>query len=288
MENPSDNEDSTEYNVLPSGTVSGVKVKPKSHRHSGHAAETASPSDNHSPQTSRTADPRAQALKDLPAPSSTTRHDPETTFPSGAPIPLHLRHERAHHPNASQESVPGITSYAHPEPAEQHMSPEVMPDAYTASTHSPREYQHQQPQNTQAQSQSQGYAQEQYPTQQRTAMGMSPAVMPAAYTAAAAGPRQLREDHQPQQQQQQQQHDDRRFNPALAAAATSWAAAEAGKGSAVGGERDLRERQGVTAGGGVGKRTARCQHCGGENDISGEVERFVREMGLGSGGSGRL
>lgn len=292
-ESPGDNEDSTEYNVLPSGTVSGVKVKPKSHRHSGHATETASPSDNHSPQTTRATEPRAQALKDLPVPSgtTTTRYDPETTFPSGAPIPLHLRHERAHHPNASQESVPGITSYAHPEPAEQHMSPEVMPDAYTASAHPPREYQ--QPHTTQTQTQTQtqsqgqqGYAQERYPNQQRTAMGMSPAVMPAAYTAAAAGPRQLREDHQPQQQQQQQP-DDRRFNPALAAAASSWAAAEAGKGSAVGGGSDMRERQGVT-GGGVGKRMARCQHCGRENDISGEVERFVREMGLGSGGSGRV
>lgn len=300
-ENTSDNEDSTEYNILPSGTVSGVKVKSKSHQHSGQATETAMPKDNYSPQPApNTTNPRAQALKDLPAPSvTTTRHDPETTFPSGAPIPLHLRHERAHHPNASQESVPGITSYAHPDPVEQHMSPEVMPDAYTASAYPPREYQPQQPQNTQSQSQGQGYAQEQYPDQQRTAMGMSPAVMPAAYTAAAAaapGPRQLREDHQQRQQQQHHQHqqqqqyqqgapqDGGRFNPALAAAATSWAAAEAGKGADVGGERGLRERQGVT-GGGVGKRMARCQHCGGENDIGGEVERFVREMGLGSGRS---
>ncbi|KAH6637219.1 hypothetical protein F5144DRAFT_547215 [Chaetomium tenue] len=245
-----DDGEPTEYNVLPSGTVSGVKVKPKSHRHSNHGTNAST-----------------SGINNPPASSTTARDDPQHTFPSGTPIPLHLRRERdhAHHLNASQESVPGITSYAHPDPdpAEQHMSPEVMPAAYTATTHPPREYQHQttQPQTeTQPRTQPQpqnlnripppgptGYAQEQYPTQQRTAMGMSPAVMPTAYTASA---NPLRESHQHQQQQYQQSVDgqqratnDRRFNPALAAAATSWAAAGAASGAAmVGGRGDYLYR----------------------------------------------
>ncbi|KAK3299583.1 uncharacterized protein B0H64DRAFT_317960 [Chaetomium fimeti] len=217
-----DKGESTEYNVLPSGTISGVKVKPKSPRHSTHTTDTAMSSDNQ----------HEHGQYNTLASGTASGQQQQHTFPSGAPIPSHLRHERAH-PNASQESVPGITSYsyAHPDTTvpppqqQQHMSPEVMPDAYTASTHPA-------------------------PVQQ--------------------------EGQQQHQQQQQQQHqegqragEDRRYNPALAAA---------GGVRGVGSGRD----------GGVGGRMARCRHCGGENDISEEVERVVREMGMGtrSGGKG--
>ncbi|EAQ90338.1 hypothetical protein CHGG_02273 [Chaetomium globosum CBS 148.51] len=222
-----DDGEPTEYNVLPSGTASGVKVKPKSHRHSNHATAAATSGINQPTTTT--------------GPSTTTGDDPQHTFPSGTPIPLHLRRERerernhAHHPNASQESVPGITSYAHPDSdsAEQHMSPEVMPAAYTATAHPPREYQHQpqhhphpqtttQPQNLtrlqQPHGAATGYTQEQYPTQQRTALGMSPAVMPAAYTASVNPPRESGQRQQQQYQHQrgvesqQRVEDDRRFN----------------------------------------------------------------------------
>ncbi|KAH6845740.1 hypothetical protein B0I37DRAFT_407194 [Chaetomium sp. MPI-CAGE-AT-0009] len=284
-DNSKEEEEPTEYNVLPSGTVSGVKVKPKSPRHSSHSTDAAISDDSQrgpgqhntlasgaalgvsrasqAPQAASTTDSRAQAVQNLPA---TTYHDPtapqqeQHTFPNGAPIPSHLLHERAH-PNASQESVPGITSYAHPDmdtvphPHPQHTAnPEVMPDAYPASAaHAPPAQQQAQAQATQGQ----GYAaQEQGPAHKRTALGMGmmgAAAVPAAYTAATAGgPQQQQHQLEKQQLEREQPLDDKRFNPALAAATTSWAAAGAGGKSGMVGERG---RDGY--GGGVGRQVAR-------------------------------
>jgi hypothetical protein len=189
-----------EYNVLQSGTPSGVKYKPKSPRQSGHGSDPATQPDNQARQgqssmlypgtaagTGQGQGPadittRGQDLRDLPLPPQAAKSrglnndQPGHTF-FAAPIPSHVR---TSHPNPSQESVPGVTTYSHPEAA-RNMSPEVMPDAYAASA----------PGHThgQAQSYSQGESQGtyDYPPTQQTAKGMSPAVMPAAYLASAPG-----------------------------------------------------------------------------------------------------
>ncbi|KAK4035436.1 hypothetical protein C8A01DRAFT_17871 [Parachaetomium inaequale] len=359
-----DNEIPTEYNILPSGTQSGVKVKPKSPHHNGHATDSTTS--------------RAQDLKDFPAPNTAATGGPTEQQPAflAGGIPSHVRHERSH-PNASQESVPGITTYPHPEMVH-NMSPETMPNAYTASAprHSQGQsgaYQQQgmnpevmptaytttssaaapHPSQLQGQqSQGHGYTEQQYPHQQHTAMGMSPQVLPGTYTASA--PRQQQQQQQfgqqqgtnqrqqgttmqqdmspavipaayaasapqafqgqsqglgqsqgqqplshhtqpqvqglqqqdqyqspPQQQQQNNRstgaHNNANPNPALAAATTSWAAS-AGKSSGVGDRGAQGMGQGMM---GQGKTVHRCQHCGGENDISGYLERFAQEMGMG-------
>jgi hypothetical protein len=167
-----------EYNVLQSGTPSGVKYKPKSPReYSSMLYPDAPPGTGPADITTRAQDP-----KDLPLPPQAANTRGLNTEQSGhtfaaAPLPSHVR---TSHPNPSQESVPGVTTYSHPEAA-RNMSPEVMPDAYAASA----------PGHThgQAQSYSQGESQGtyDYPPTQQTAKGMSPAVMPAAYLASAPG-----------------------------------------------------------------------------------------------------
>jgi hypothetical protein len=171
-----------EYNVLQSGTPSGVKYKPKSPReYSSMLYPDAPPGTGPADITTRAQDP-----KDLPLPPQAANTRGLNTEQSGhtfaaAPLPSHVR---TSHPNPSQESVPGVTTYSHPEAA-RNMSPEVMPDAYAASA----------PGHThgQAQSYSQGESQGEsqgtydYPPTQQTAKGMSPAVMPAAYLASAPG-----------------------------------------------------------------------------------------------------
>lgn len=220
-------EEGAEYNVLASGTPSGVKVKPKSPRQSVHATSSVTHGDSqsghgqyntlasgtasgiHPSQTQRDSDitSRAQDLKDLPVPDTSAREHGSTFAAAAMPIPSHARGSDAN-PNSSQDSVPGITTYPHPQMV-QHMSPEVMPDAYTSSA--PRQGQQQQQHPGHGQSglhmspevmpsaytesaprQSQGYGQgsqptstEQYPPTQQMAKGMSPEVMPSAYTASA-------------------------------------------------------------------------------------------------------
>jgi hypothetical protein len=189
-----------EYNVLQSGTPSGVKYKPKSPRQSGHGSDPATQPDNQARQgqssmlypgtaagTGQGQGPadittRGQGLRDLPLPPQAAKSrglnndQPGHTF-FAAPIPSHVR---TSHPNPSQESVPGVTTYSHPEAAH-NMSPEVMPDAYAAAA----------PGHTHGQNQSYGQSESQgqydYPPTQEIAKGMSPAVMPAAYLASAPG-----------------------------------------------------------------------------------------------------
>ncbi|KAK4154793.1 hypothetical protein C8A00DRAFT_14103 [Chaetomidium leptoderma] len=323
-------DDKAEYNVLPSGTPSGVKVKPKSPRHSGHHTGAAlhanneaghgqyNNQDNHQPQPPTDITSRAQDLKDSPMPG--TQHH---TFLAGGPIPSHVRGTQAQPSTAGQPSGPEMahnmspevmpaaytqsaphasqgggrqnqgqdyaTEQYPPQPqmaqgmspagggqgysteqyppqhqmAAQGMSPAVMPDAYTASA----------PRPTQGQGQDQGgqgYSTEQHPPQRQMAQGMSPAVMPDAYTAAAAPARSSSAAHTAVQQQQHR-------DPALAAATSSWATS-AGKSSGVG-HNGAGSSQGN--GMGMGQGQMKCQHCGGENDISGYLERFTQEAGFG-------
>ncbi|KAK4249154.1 hypothetical protein C7999DRAFT_39713 [Corynascus novoguineensis] len=256
-------EDKLEYNILPSGTVSGIKVKPKSPRHNGQAADQG-PTDITS---------GARALNDRSAPSAAATQHPEEQH-EFLPVPSQIKRDRTHPQrptNASQESLPGVTTYPHPEQqqagadAPKHLSPEVMPAAYTApgAPQSSRLHQSQQQQ------------QQQPPAASAAApMHMSPEVMPAAYTTSSSAARAHRQPHaQPQSQSRQQlQQQPRDFDPALAPANTSWSptglAGAAGPGPHAGGSRPVVHR---------------CQHCGGENDISGYLEKFAHEMGLGGG-----
>ncbi|KAL2127836.1 hypothetical protein VTI74DRAFT_10098 [Chaetomium olivicolor] len=356
---------SLEYNTLPSGTPSGVKVKPKPLRrsadHSRHADDQPgheqyntlasgttsgiSP-EYHSQQrwqplsvhqehpqpediTTRAAD-----LKDLPLPPTAVatsqladitrgasdtpqqqqqqqqQHHYHQQHPHTAAIPSRpLHHDAAgsHYPNPSQDSsVPGITTYPHPEMM--HMSPEVMPDAYTSSVprHSgPRQqgesagsgpgtgfgYSAQPPSPPQQQFAGQG----QHHQNTKMAQDAGPEAMPAAYAEEASrqGPQgrpqvqglgqQQGFGQQPQQQQQQDtaglgQHENAMrersvVNPALAAATTSWASS-AGKSSGV---APGASSAGAGMGQGVGQRQGKvmhkCQHCGKDNDISGYFEK---------------
>jgi len=261
-----------EYNVLPSGTLSGVKVKPKPPHDSSHTSDPVLHADNqaahgqyntlasgtasgvnpdtlrHQPQGPSDMTSRAQALNDQPDPNATATQQHEFI---PMPIPSHVKRDRSqqqHPSNASQESLPGITTYPHPEMVH-NMSPEVMPAAYTASA--PGRSQGQQQQQQQAQAHTQPQYQSQYPPQQ-------------------------------QQQQQETPAKDRILNPALAAATTPWASSAAAGKSAAG----VGQGQGQGGVAGRGRTVHTCQHCGGENDITGYLDRFAREMALGAGGKG--
>ncbi|KAL2017960.1 hypothetical protein VTK56DRAFT_1492 [Thermocarpiscus australiensis] len=94
-----DGVDTEEYNVLASGTPSGVKIKPNQPRHASESATTDSE-----------ASPHHYSLSAISTPS----------------------HSDSQAPSANQQSSPGIMTYPHPEMV-RNMSPEVMPEAYTAS-----------------------------------------------------------------------------------------------------------------------------------------------------------
>ncbi|KAL2145871.1 hypothetical protein VTI28DRAFT_5953 [Corynascus sepedonium] len=351
-------EDKLEYNILPSGTVSGVKVKPKSPRYSGQGADQVLHADNqaghgqyntlssgtasginpetlhhHEPQGPTNMTSGARALNDRSAPSvaATQYTEQQHEF---LPVPSQIKRGRTHPQrptNASQESLPGVTTYPHPE-VTQNMSPEVMPDAYTTTTtaapaaagfaagaavvgagaaataskssHIPQgqydltsQQQQQQagadapkhlspevmpaaytapgaPQSSRLHQRQQQQQQQSPAASAEAPTHMSPEVMPAAYTASSSAALAHRQPHaQPQSRSHQQlQQQPRDFDPALAPASSSWGpaglAGAAGPGFYAGGSRPVVHR---------------CQHCGGENDISGYLEKFAHEMGLGGG-----
>ncbi|KAK3306152.1 uncharacterized protein B0T15DRAFT_398195, partial [Chaetomium strumarium] len=118
-----DAEDAAEYNVLPSGTPSGVKVKPRSTHHSGPAAHD---------QVSRgQRNPRLpEEPPSLPPVDITSSHVQTLRDLSGAPA-------------AAEGLIPANPTYPHAELA-QHMSPEVMPDSYRASSSSAPGHSHNQ------------------------------------------------------------------------------------------------------------------------------------------------
>ncbi|AEO58480.1 hypothetical protein MYCTH_2305838 [Thermothelomyces thermophilus ATCC 42464] len=153
-----------EYNVLSSGTPSGVKVKPKSRRRSAHA-DTATattgtdggglPAADNDTNTSCTAAVVGRvgygsaAAAGAPTIPSTRTQQQQNQHELLPPIPPSSHGperdgERAagarHAPapgisNASQESLPGVTTYG-PRAAEHDMSPEVMPAAYYVASSS--------------------------------------------------------------------------------------------------------------------------------------------------------
>jgi len=110
-----------------------------------------------------------------------------------------------------------------------------------------------------------------YPSPEQ-AKGMSPEVMPDAYTAPTAQPMTSHASEQSAPQaygSREPQHSlhHSAANPALAAAAGAWASS-AGPSSG-----------NSTAAPSAGKMMHKCQHCGGENDISQEVAEIVKRMG---------
>lgn len=148
------------------------------------------------------ANDRADALKELPLPSQTTTSSSNLTMQQpqyqsqqhqntilAAPVPLHPTNSQKglnpatslqqQLPNPSQESVPGITTYPHPEMV-QNMSPEVMPSAYTESV-SRQKIPVSGGNNSVGGA---GFGAGSGPQGGR-GQGMSPEVMPSAYTASA-------------------------------------------------------------------------------------------------------
>ncbi|GAB1318213.1 hypothetical protein MFIFM68171_08423 [Madurella fahalii] len=283
--------DNVEYNCLSSGTPSGVKVKAKEPRsrhstaesvhaqdQSGHnqyntlASGTVSGIGQESRSTAaRDFTARADDLKDLPIPSATRQQPTDSNISSdnGLHGASAASHGMTIRPNESQESVPGVTTYPHPEMVH-NMSPEVMPDAYTASAprhSSPRETtgaQHMSPKVMPAAytaSASRHVSPQTQEERDNMMHNMSPEVMPSAYRASA--PRsQPTNNEQPLslpplrdigQNNIFPAQKNRAANPALAAATASWGVSSAGQGQW----------------NGAGKVMHKCQHCGRDNDISG-------------------
>ncbi|KXX73260.1 hypothetical protein MMYC01_210230 [Madurella mycetomatis] len=265
--------DSVEYNCLPSGTPSGVKVQGKESR-SRHS--TGGPVHDHDQDTrnqdsilasgttsgiapathsttARDFTARADDLKDLPIPSAAVASlsssnglgqqsaDDNISSHGGRHVTPVAPNGTSTMPNRSQESAPDVRTYPHPETMH-NMNPEVMPEAYTASA--PR---HVSPQTQQ--------------DRDDMVRNMSPEVMPIAYRTSV--PRsQLTTNEQPPvlpplsdlgQNDMPSGQKNRAANPALPAATASWGVPSVGQG----------------LGGGAGKVTHKCQHCGRDNDISG-------------------
>ncbi len=123
---PSD--DSAGYNILASGTPSGINVKSKSPRGSGSG--NVSDSITHAGGTipSRTTPHihQSQSPTDITSGAQELKHNPpdvQHTFPSDT-IPSHMRGSDTSRPNPSQESLPGITTYPRPETTMRSMKPE--------------------------------------------------------------------------------------------------------------------------------------------------------------------
>ncbi|KAJ4289960.1 hypothetical protein N0V88_006761 [Collariella sp. IMI 366227] len=164
---------SLEYNKLPSGTPSGVMVKPKSPRRSVGASGT-SPErlsqQSEPPRQREDITTSTRDMKELPLPPTATaqRSDmtrgsneaqqdryhhqqyPHIATAAAAGLPLmqqqHQQQQQQQRSNQSptraSEPGSGFTTFPHPEMVH-NMSPEVMPDAYTSSV--PRDHHQQQP-----------------------------------------------------------------------------------------------------------------------------------------------
>jgi hypothetical protein len=179
-----------------------------------------------------------------------------------------------------------------------HMSPEVMPEAYTAFV--PRSS-HGQGEGRGHQAQAQDWQRAHY-SPERTAMmqgmathEMSPgAMMPSIYdstststsTAPRAHPSQLsgQEPGGGYQYPATRQMAEGMSPEAMPAAYTSSVHApplpgQYGQGTGQGMGLKIGQGVGLWSGnnGGVGRVVHRCQHCGGENDISGYLERVLQE-----------
>ncbi|KAK4132152.1 hypothetical protein BT67DRAFT_435802 [Trichocladium antarcticum] len=286
---PQDTNDTTKYNVLPSGTPSGVKVGPKEPHHTSTGVASgltrSAPNDDitrSAPNDDITS--RARDQKDLPVPNSpaayssppSTQHGSTQRNFMAAPIPTHPSNNNNNNTLQQQRDLPAPNQETYPRrDVAQHMSPQVMPGAYTSSV----------PRDPPIPSQ------ETYPRRDM-AQHMSPQVMPGAYTASvprentAANPATattaMGHDNNHgapaampafggQRPREEFGRDSRERNPALAAATASWTGSGSGPLSGNG------AGAGAGVGGGLGnvgkkmmgKMMHRCEHCGGDNDISG-------------------
>jgi len=127
---PSD--DSAGYNILASGTPSGINVKSRSPRGSGTISDSITHTGSDIPSGTATHTHQSPTGSDIPSGTATQiRHSPtditsraqepkgnppdvQHTFPSDT-IPSHMRSSDTSRPNPSQESLPGITTYSRPE-----------------------------------------------------------------------------------------------------------------------------------------------------------------------------
>ncbi|KAK0610136.1 hypothetical protein B0T17DRAFT_545979 [Bombardia bombarda] len=259
------------YNHLASGTPSGVKIDPEhSHSHS-HSPETPRNQDQHgsyntlaalasgtaagvatSHQMRSPSQPREYAAnqstqRDVAFPSaisdplsiqSHSNYDNNATSHSGfiaAPIASRPARHGQQHESQNQQTRGGLTTFPVPE---KHMSPEVMPSAYTAAA--PRSA----------------------TLPQAAQQKMSPEVMPEAYTSStprAGGLPEARQNNQAQSSHSQAQP--AYVGSAMAAATGAWAS-----GTQTGVDRSGNANS--------NRVVHKCQHCGGANDIS---EYFSKE-----------
>ncbi|KAK0710509.1 hypothetical protein B0T21DRAFT_298153, partial [Apiosordaria backusii] len=306
---PSQNRsDSGPYNKLPSGTPSGVKVKPKdetrratepaARAYDQHTSDrntslptgpTGAVFTQHRQSQPSNIDTRANDLKDLPLPASSS--SPTNAHPSShhtvVSAPVHAPPEtgRATNPPppAGENTTQRYTPFPNPELV-QGMSPEVMPESYRESTSKPHEL---------------GMSPEVMPDSYRQSVSrsdhhsssfprekeMSPEVMPVAYRSSV--PRDSRNHNHNNQTRAMQAtqessvgqvgHGDRLANPALAAAAGAWAG-RAGMSSGNGNGNGNVVGAGAGAGAGQGRIVHKCEGCGRDNDISGYVKEAVAKV----------
>ena len=263
-----DSKSTDEYNHLASGTPSGVKIDENKKHHvmrqeppvhhddvqDGHgkyktlASGTASGIAAGALHEDKPVKPQFDSIRDRSAenPSSVAGNSHEQTQPQ-VTTGVYTSSVPAKQTGTAQDGSRRDHGWDRNDPAEKHMSPEVLPSAYRETVTPPQ-------------------------SKEPAEKHMSPEVMPSTYTQFGTHDNSKKdstpkdrdvlpvidnETFHPQQGQEQQQQSF--VNPAVAAAAGAWAAS-AGASSGVG--------NGHATG---GKVTHPCQHCGKENDITSYV-----------------
>ncbi|KAK4207542.1 hypothetical protein QBC37DRAFT_298510 [Rhypophila decipiens] len=270
------------YNHLASGTPSGVVVEPRRHRASEDHGRSGVQTDTFKnqppiPSHSRTfgagtANNQQQSSYQMPsAPNSrsTEQQDAQQGHDENAhkgfiSVPITARSPRRHDHHSSIPKPEKKSSISETDNADRvrHMSPEVMPSAYTTSS----------PART-------GHGSND-PSSAAQAQHMSPEVMPSAYTSAVprSGPEMSTSTGQSQGQVRPQgsvahsHPHSGELDPAqaaLAAATGAWASSTAAPGGPASMYHGPTQHQ--TAGGngqGMKKVMHTCEHCGKDNDIT--------------------
>ncbi|KAK3984008.1 hypothetical protein QBC44DRAFT_28730 [Cladorrhinum sp. PSN332] len=256
---PNDRTDSGPYNKLPSGTPSGVKIKPKEHR-SRQSSEPAVQSNLAvSTQPPRHSVDVTSSRKDLPLP-------PSSSSPTDANAPIHHTILRAPETGTATNPPPPSQPAAHftsfPNPGMvQNMSPEVMPETYRQSVVPPHVTRQAggaekdvSPRGSTNDVVSSAAAWRQQPQSKQPAPASVSAPPPTPFSSA-----------QTQNNTLHQSKDRSTVGPALAAATASW---------------------GVTGGlptsNTVDKVMHQCEHCGRENDVTSLVRREQEKLKGGS------
>lgn len=268
--------DETAYNVLSSGTPSGVKIGSRGSTGSATGPSDLSKDDNHHRALASGAT-AGMAATGLAASHAHKHHaseqDPEyNTLASGtasgvnpAHAHTHLHEAKADAPSVldqdnhhqSRSTNPTSTYSMAPMPirSNNHPLPSVPDESKPNPT--PEQAKNMSPEVMPEAYTSTTRAPE--PRHHAEAKNMSPEVMPDAYTSTTRAP----EPRHPQLHHSA-------ANPALAAAAGAWAASagpRSGNAAGVG-----------SSNGGPGKVSHKCGHCGGEEDISAEVKEAVRKI----------